>query len=84
MKDLSFRWKSFDYTCSKCAKLFQNTNHYNIQRHLESHERTEKWKSVATKADSAGSVKSKKMEKKFLNILVTFAGNILKIWTSII
>ena len=30
----------------------------------KSHERTEKQKSVVTKVDSAGSVKSKKMEKK--------------------
>ena len=39
-------------------------NHFNIQRHLESHEKTEKCKSVVTKADTAGSVKAKKMEKK--------------------
>ena len=54
-------------------------NHFNIQRHLESHKRTEKCKSVVTKADSAGSVKAKKMEKKCLSILVMFVGNILKI-----
>ena len=74
-KDLSFRQKSFDYTCSKCGKVFQNTNHYNIQRHLESHERTEKRKSVVTKADSEGRVKSKKMEKKVFEYHCDVCGN---------
>ena len=65
-KDLRFRQKSFNYTCAKCGKVFINTNHYNVQRHHESHERTEKQKSVvATKADSAGSVKDKDRKKSF-------------------
>ena len=75
-KDLSFRRKSFNYNCSKCGTVFLKMNHFNIQRHLESHERTEKkshertekQKSVVTKVDSAGSVKSKKMEKKSFRV----------------
>ena len=63
--------------CTKCGKVFINMNHYNVQRH-ESHKRTEKQKSVvATKADSAGSVKTK-IEQKFSSILVTFVGNFLR------
>ena len=73
-KDLTFRQKSFDYTCTKCQKVFLSTNHFNIQRHLESHEKTEKCKSVVTKADSAGSVKAKKMEKKVFDYTCDVCG----------
>ena len=49
-------------------------NHYNVQRHHESHERTEKQKSVvATKADSAGSVKTK-IEKKVFKYTCDICG----------
>ena len=41
-KDISFQRRSFDYTCPKCGKLFVKTNHYNIQKHNESHGKIEK------------------------------------------
>ena len=61
--------------CTKCGKLFVKTNYYNVQKHNESHERTEKRKSIVdTKTDSVDSVKMKKTAKKFGNYTCDICG----------
>ena len=73
--DISFRRRSFDYTCAKCGKLFVKTNYYNVQKHNESHERTEKQKSIVdTRTDSVDSVKMKKTAKKVFNYTCDICG----------